>query len=242
MKEAAKEIKEGKFVVALTGAGISTESGIPDFRSKNGLWSKYDINEYGYLDSFLRNPKKVWKMIADMISSFGKSNPNAAHYTLAEMEKMHILKAVITQNIDNLHQEAGSKNVVELHGNYRRLTCMSCRKKYGIEEISLEMLPPRCKCNGIIKPDIVFFGETLPKDALIKAFDLINKCDVMLVIGTSCVVSPAAELPVIAKQNGATIIEINMEDSMISHIVDYKLQGKAGEILPKLLNEIKNLL
>jgi len=242
MKEAAKEIKEGKFVVALTGAGISAESGIPDFRSKNGLWSKYDINEYGYLDSFLRNPKKVWKMIADMISSFGKSNPNAAHYTLAEMEKMHILKAVITQNIDNLHQEAGSKNVVELHGNYRRLTCMSCRKKYGIEEISLEMLPPRCKCNGIIKPDIVFFGETLPKDALIKAFDLINKCDVMLVIGTSCVVSPAAELPVIAKQNGATIIEINMEDSMISHIVDYKLQGKAGEILPKLLNEIKNLL
>ncbi len=241
MKEAAKEIKKAGFVVALTGAGISTESGIPDFRSKDGLWSKYDINEYGYLDSFLRDPGKVWKMIAEMISNFSHAKPNEAHYALAEMEKMGILKGVITQNIDNLHQEAGSKNVIELHGNYRSLTCMKCRKKHSIENIELSKLPPLCSCGGIIKPDIVFFGEMLPKDALIRAFDLTNKCDVMLVIGTSCAVSPAAELPLIAKQNGAKIIEINMEESMISHIVDYTLRGKAGEILPALLKEIKNL-
>lgn len=241
MKEAAKRIKEARFVVALTGAGISTESGIPDFRSKNGLWSKYDINEYGYLDSFLRKPGKVWKMIAEMISNFSHAKPNAAHYAMAEMEKMSILKGIITQNIDNLHQEAGSKNVIELHGNYHSLTCMKCGRKYSIDEIELSNLPPLCSCNGVIKPDIVFFGETLPRNAVIKAFDLTNRCDVMLVVGTSCAVSPAAELPLIAKQNGATIIEINMEESMISHVADYQLMGKAGELLPRLLNEIKNL-
>ncbi|HDN95870.1 MAG TPA: NAD-dependent deacylase [Thermoplasmatales archaeon] len=240
MKEVAEKIKEAKFAIALTGAGISTESGIPDFRSKNGLWSRYDINEYGYIENFMANPAKVWKMLAEMLLTFKDVEPNPAHYALAELEKEGILKAVITQNIDNLHQKAGSKNVIEFHGNFNRLTCMKCGAKYGIDEINLEELPPKCKCEGIIKPDIIFFGEAIPRDALVKAFDMANRCDLMLVIGTSCVVYPAAELPLIAKRKGATIIEINREDTMISHIADYKLRGKAGEIMSKLLEEIKN--
>lgn len=245
IKEVAKEIKRTNFCIALTGAGISTESGIPDFRSKNGLWSRYDINEYGYLDSFLRNPKKVWKMLLDMIINFRDAKPNPAHVALAELEKMGYLKAVITQNIDDLHRKAGNKNVIEFHGNFSKLYCMDCKTIYNINDIltkiELENLPPKCKCGGIIKPDIIFFGEAIPRDALIRSFDLANKCDLMLVIGTSCVVYPAAELPIIAKGKGAKIIEINKEESMISHIADYKLIGKAGEILPKILEEVKNL-
>jgi len=242
MKEVAEEIVKAKFAIALTGAGISTESGIPDFRSKNGIWSKYDINEYGYLDSFLRNPAKVWKMLAEMILSFGKVEPNPAHYALAELEKMGLLKAVITQNIDGLHQKAGSKKVIEFHGSFNTLTCLNCGKKYSKEEIDLKNLPPRCSCSGILKPDIVFFGELIPTKALNEAFELANKCDLILVIGTSCAVYPAAELPIIVKRRGGKIVEINKEESELSYLADYKLLGKAGEILPKLVDEVGKLI
>lgn len=241
MKEIAKLIAKAKFCIALTGAGISTESGIPDFRSKNGIWSKYDINEYAYLHSFISNPAKVWKMLKEMYLSFKNAEPNNAHYALAELEKKGYLKAVITQNIDDLHQKAGSKNVIEFHGNFKTLTCLSCRNKYRIDEIDLDNIPPKCRCNGILKPDIIFFGEGIPKEALIRSYEMANKCDVMLVIGTSCFVYPAGELPLIAKKNKAKIIEINKQESMISSVADYFLKGKAGEILPKILKEIKEM-
>ena len=241
MKEVAEEIIKSKFCIALTGAGISTESGIPDFRSKDGLWSRYDINEYGYLQSFLKNPAKVWKMLAEMAELFEKAKPNPAHYALAELEKLGLLKAVITQNVDGLHQEAGSKKVIEFHGSFNTLTCLNCGKKYSKEEINLKNLP-RCTCNGILKPDIVFFGEPIPTKALNEAFELASKSDLMLVIGTSCAVYPAAELPIIVKRNGGKIIEINREESELSYLADYKLLGKAGEILPKLVEEVKKLM
>jgi len=241
MKEVAEEIIKSKFCIALTGAGISTESGIPDFRSKDGLWSRYDINEYGYLQSFLKNPEKVWKMLAEMAELFEKAKPNPAHYALAELEKLGLLKAVITQNVDGLHQEAGSKKVIEFHGSFNTLTCLNCGKKYSKEEINLKNLP-RCTCNGILKPDIVFFGEPIPTKALNEAFELANKSDLILVIGTSCAVYPAAELPIIVKRNGGKIIEINREESELSYLADYKLLGKAGEILPKLVEEVKKLM
>ena len=241
MKGVAEEIIKSKFCIALTGAGISTESGIPDFRSKNGLWNRYDINEYGYLQSFLKNPEKVWKMLAEMAELFEKAKPNPAHYALAELEKLGLLKAVITQNVDGLHQEAGNKKVIEFHGSFNTLTCLNCGKKYSKEEISLKNLP-RCTCNGILKPDIVFFGEPIPTKALNEALELANKSDLILVIGTSCAVYPAAELPIIVKRNGGKIIEINREESELSYLADYKLLGKAGEILPKLVEEVKKLM
>ena len=241
MKGVAEEIIKSKFCIALTGAGISTESGIPDFRSKNGLWNRYDINEYGYLQSFLKNPEKVWKMLAEMAELFEKAKPNPAHYALAELEKLGLLKAVITQNIDGLHQEAGNKKVIEFHGSFNTLTCLNCGKKYSKEEINLKNLP-RCTCNGILKPDIVFFGEPIPTKALNEALELANKSDLILVIGTSCAVYPAAELPIIVKRKGGKIIEINREESGLSYLADYKLLGKAGEILPKVVEEVKKLM
>ena len=235
LKEVAEAIKNAKIVVALTGAGISTESGIPDFRSKDGLWSKFNIDEYGHIDNIIENPAKVWKMLRSLINDLRKAEPNPAHIALAKMEEMGYLHAIITQNVDSLHQRAGSKNVIEFHGNFREAICLQCRKIYPIE-YALEQEIPRCECGGLLKPNAVFFGEPIEKDILIKSFGYAENCDVMLVVGTSAMVYPAAQLPAMAKQNGAMIVEINKEPSMIAGIADYSFYGKAGEILPKLVS------
>ena len=245
IKKAAEDISKAKMGIALTGAGISTESGIPDFRSKDGLWSRYDINEYGHIDSFKKNPAKVWMMLREMISLMN-AEPNPAHYALAELEKMGYIKAVITQNVDNLHQEAGSKNVIEFHGNFRRVVCMRCGKKKGVDKIDMENLPPMCECGGILKPDGIFFGEAIPRNAYLKSVALATKCDLMLVIGTSASVYPASQLPYLAKGSltkpKGIVIEINKETTDITGIVsDYIIEGKAGEILPKIVEEIKSI-
>ena len=240
MREMAEKIKNAECVIALTGAGISTESGIPDFRSKNGLWSRYDMEEYGYLHNLIENPAKVWNMFADMIKNFERAEPNPAHYALAEMEKMGLLHAVITQNVDSLHKMAGSKNVIELHGNMREFYCMECGRSHSYEKID-EILPPRCECGGVIRPNVILFGEELPRDALLKAFYYASRCDVIIVAGTSCMVYPAAELPWMVKNRGGVIMEINGDDTGITHVADYVIRGRVGEILPNLLKEIKNL-
>jgi len=233
----AEEIKKAKLTVALTGAGISTESGIPDFRSKDGLWSKFDMNEYGYIDNIISQPEKVWKMLKILIEEMEKAEPNNGHKAIAEMEKFGYLHAVITQNVDGLHQKAGSKNVIEIHGNFREARCLRCGRIYDIG-YALKQEIPKCECGGLLKPNAIFFGEPIPKDVFIKSFSMVEKCDVMLVVGTSAMVYPAAQFPIIAKQNGAKIIEINNEPSMISNIADYSLYGKAGEILPSLVKHL----
>ncbi len=242
MKEVAKVIKNSSSVIVLTGAGISTESGIPDFRSKNGLWSRYDIEEYGYIHNLTENPGKVWRMFADMIKNFGKAEPNRAHYALAELEKMGIVRAIITQNVDSLHTRAGSRNVIEIHGNMRNLYCMACGRKYEYTDINLDILPPGCICGGVIRPNVILFGEELPRDAILKAYFYAERSDVIIVAGTSCAVYPAAEIPLIVKRKGGKIVEINKEETEITHLADYSLRGKLGDILPKLVEEIKNLL
>ena len=242
MRRAAEAIKKAKHVIALTGAGISTESGIPDFRSKDGLWSRYDIEEYGYIHNLMENPARVWEMFADMIKTFRDAKPNRAHYALAEMEKMGILQAIITQNVDSLHTMAGSKNVVEIHGNMRELYCMACGRKYGYEDVDLDKLPPQCICGGIIRPHVILFGEELPRDAIMKAYAYAGKSDAIIVAGTSCAVYPAAEIPLIVKRRGGKIIEINREKTEISHLADYSIRGNLGEVLPALLEEIRNLV
>lgn len=243
IRRAARDILTADTAVAFTGAGISTESGIPDFRSRDGLWSRYDIYEYGHIDSFRRNPAKVWTMLREMLSLL-EARPNPAHYALAELEDLGLLEAVITQNVDNLHQAAGSRRVVEFHGNFTRLVCMQCGRRYGIQEVDITASLPCCSCGGVLKPDGVFFGEPIPPEAYRKAVSLAAACRVMLVIGTSAAVAPASQLPYLVKgRRGGeqgVVIEINRQSTPLTgSVADYTLQGKAGDILPRIVAEIK---
>jgi len=242
LSEVAKKIKTSSKGVALTGAGISVESGIPDFRSKGGLWERFDPMEYAYIEAFERNPEKIWNMMGEMDKLMENARPNPAHYALAELEKMGHLIAVITQNVDNLHQDAGNTRVIEFHGNSRKLICLSCGNEYRREEALKISFPPRCKCGRILKPGVVFFGEPIPFEANQEALHLARNCDIMLVVGTSAVVAPASDLPVIAKRSGAIICEVNLEKTPLTDwITDYFLQGSASLVLQNLVNAVKNL-
>ncbi|GAB4315707.1 MAG: NAD-dependent protein deacetylase [Bacteroidales bacterium] len=236
---AAGQISQRLPLVAFTGAGISVESGIPPFRGKNGIWSKYDTRllEIGY---FYQNPESSWRAIRELFYlKFSGSRPNPAHQALASLECAGLLSAVITQNIDNLHQEAGSKNVFELHGNAQRLICMSCHRVSRPDEPVLRKLPPRCNCGGLLKPDFVFFGEPLPETAWQRSVEAAASAGTLLVVGSTGEVMPAAQIPLIAGQHGALIVEINPEPSHFSgKVSDIFLQGKAGEILPELVARI----
>lgn len=241
IEETAKIIKNANHVTAFTGAGISVESGIPPFRGEDGLWSRYDpiVLDIGYFHS---NPKESWEVIREIFYDFfGQAKPNAAHFALAEMENMGVLKAVITQNIDNLHQQAGSKEVYEFHGNSRTLVCTNCSKTYFAEQIDLSILPPRCEyCSTVLKPDFIFFGEAIPEPARSKSFDESKYADVFILIGTTGEIMPASLIPNEAKEKGAKIIEVNTERTNFTNsITDLFLQGKATEVMQKLIEHIK---
>jgi NAD-dependent deacetylase len=232
----ANRIARSRHVVALTGAGISVESGIPDFRSKGGLWSKYDPVQYAHIDAFRANPAKVWKMLLEMDQLFSLSHPNAAHTVLADLEKRGLLKSIVTQNIDSLHQRAGSTNVIEFHGHFRSLRCDECGREYGRESVSLERLPPSCGCGGPLRPEIVFFGEIIPQSAYQDAIAAAQSCDLMMVIGTSATVAPASLLPPVAKEHGAYLLEINpIETGLSTRLSDHHLAESAGKVLPAIL-------
>jgi NAD-dependent deacetylase len=242
IKEVVREIVSATTkVVALTGSGISAESGIPTFRDKGGLWMKYDPMEYAHIASFRAHPEKSWKMLLELVGPLNKAKPNPGHLSLAELEKMGILTTIITQNIDGLHQEAGNTDVIEFHGNNRYVICLSCKKRYKFNDISTEILPPKCECSGILKPDAVFFGEPIPTHALNRAYEVSGNCKVMLVVGTSSVVYPAASMPEFAKRSGAIIIEINPETTPLTQgVSDYYIKGNAGEVMPSIVKEVKN--
>jgi len=241
LQTAAEIIRQSSYVIALTGAGISVESGIPDFRSAGGLWEKYDPAVYAHIDSFRRSPEMIWDMLFEMIDLTKNARPNPAHIALAEMEKKNILKAIVTQNIDNLHQEAGSTNVIEFHGNAHHLQCLHCGHEEPVTSADFGGKPPRCpKCKTIMKPRVVFFGEMIPQDALMESQMLANTADAILVIGTSAVVYPASSIPYIAKQNRAKVIEMNLEHTgLTGAITDVFIQGRVGETLPRLLELIE---
>ncbi len=233
---------KSRYAVVLTGAGISVESGIPDFRGKNGIWAKRDPFEYGHIDSFRANPAKVWKMLTEMVTLVERVSPNDAHIALGEMEKLGIIKMVITQNVDNLHQRGGSSNVVEFHGNFRRMHCDNCMKQYLRADISLETLPPLCLCGGPIRPDIVLFGEGIPPEAYSRSFEAAGACDLMLVVGTSASVAPASQLPRVAKQRGAHVLEINPTPSeLTAGITDIHITEPAGVALKSILKIIRSM-
>ncbi len=231
-----------KYAVCLTGAGISVESGIPDFRSRDGLWSRYDMMEYGYIESFRADPGKVWKMLTEMGEMLDAAQPNKAHLALGELEKLGIIKAVVTQNVDSLHQRAGSVNVIEFHGSFRTMRCDRCLHPFLKEMVSLHRLPPICQCGGPIRPDIVFFGEGIPQKAYEDAFAAAGKCDLMLVVGTSASVAPASFLPRLAKDRGARVLEINPTGSEISDLVtDLHIMEPAGKAMEKILRMVMEM-
>lgn len=241
LQEVAELIRNSKAMIAFTGAGISVESGIPPFRGADGLWSRYDPKCLD-LDFFHSHPKEAWVAIKSIFYDFfGEASYNAAHKVLANLEEAGILKAIVTQNIDNLHQEAGSREIYEFHGNSQKLICPHCKKIYLPHEVNLEELPPLCKDDAqVLKPDFVFFGEGIPEEAYAKSLEAARKADVFLIVGTTGEVMPAAMIPTEAKRAGATIIEINTEPSNYTNqITDFFLQGKASELLLQLEDLIR---
>jgi NAD-dependent deacetylase len=243
IQQAAATLAVCRSVVALTGAGISVESGIPPFRGKGGLWEKIDPMKYAHIDAYEQDPEAVWRVLfMELKDVLGKARPNAGHHGLYHLEQMGILKTVITQNIDGLHQQAGSRDVIEFHGTFAFQRCMACGQKLDSKQVTLETLPPRCACGGVLRPDVIMFGEIIPMQDLQRSQMLAATCDAMLVVGTSATVQPAAYLPVIAKRSGAAIVEINAEPTPLTvGISDVTLIGKAGEMMRELVAAVAKL-
>jgi NAD-dependent deacetylase len=244
IKKTADALWKSRNAVALTGAGISVESGIPPFRGKGGVWEKIDPMEFAHIDSFMKDPGKVWDvLIRETKSHIDVAEPNDAHLGLARLERMGRLSAVITQNIDGLHQAAGSSDVIEFHGNFAWQRCLDCGERIKTSEVSMDELPPRCSCGGVLRPECVFFGEMIPPGHLARSRVLSAACDVMLVVGTSAVVHPAASMPAIARQNNALVVEINREETPLTGAVsDFLIPGDAGEILSRIVAEMEKRL
>jgi NAD-dependent deacetylase len=255
---AARELAAAQHAIALTGAGISTESGIPDFRGPSGIWTRDPAAErraYQSYDRFLEDPATWWKESLGNrgpgLGNLWDMKPNSGHAALADLEKEGVLKCVITQNIDALHVKAGSSHVLEYHGNFMKLRCMSCGARYFREEFDLEklskedLLPPRCpRCKGIVKSDTVSFGEPIPGDVARESVVEAEQCDLMLICGTSAVVYPFASLPVIANQRaGVAIVEVNAEPTLLTMegISDFIIRGRTGVVLPAIVEEVRRL-
>lgn len=237
---AAELIKKSQHTTVFTGAGISVESGIPPFRGENGLWNTYDSScvELGF---FHAHPLEAWTLIKEIFYDFfGQAKPNEAHLAVAALEQMGFVKAVITQNIDNMHQEAGSKNVYEFHGTAQSLSCTRCGMNRPASKEIFDSIPPTChRCSGILKPDFIFFGEGIPEPARTLSFREAELADVFLIIGTTGQVMPACHIPYVAKNNFCKIIEVNLDPSSYTPMItDIFLQGKATEIMKQLMEEL----
>lgn len=260
IKQAATDLVKSKYAIALTGAGISTESGIPDFRGPSGIWTRDPEAEkraYQVYSRFQKNPKEYWTdrlTRPSLLGDLEKIAPNPGHYALAELERLGILKWVITQNVDSLHQKAGSRKVLDYHGNAFRLRCFSCGARFEPAEFDLnrllaeDRLPPLCsRCGGVLKSDVVHFHEPIPLDVAEQSLEEAVRCDLMLICGTSAVVYPFARLPRVARERDpgkeAILIEINAGPTPLTErmISTYLIQGKTGQILPRIAEEIKKL-
>ncbi|MGB9636280.1 MAG: NAD-dependent deacylase [Thermoplasmata archaeon] len=237
-REAVEKLKNARKVVVLTGAGISAESGIPTFRGKNGLWEKYDVEKLATPRGLYSDPIYFWEWFESRRKEMLKARPNPGHLALAEMEKIFEDFTVITQNIDRLHQRAGSKNVLELHGNAFTIYCTRDGQRIETYE-PLPSIPPFCSCGALMRPDVVLFEEPLEEKIVNTAFQKAEKSEVFMSIGTSAVVYPAAYLPLQAKLNGAFLIEINPERTPLSQKADLVLLQKAGEVLPEIVKGLR---
>ncbi|MFH1215582.1 MAG: NAD-dependent deacylase [Pseudomonadota bacterium] len=238
IKAAIRLLRGSRKAIALTGAGVGTESGIPDFRSKNGLWSRFDPFEYGTLGAFRKNPEKVWKMLKELLA-FADCKPNKGHLAMAELEKIGLLKGIITQNIDGLHQKAGSANVVEFHGSIFTFTCPKCGNRAPLSRVRLMMIPPHCPvCADILKPDVIFFDEQISPRVLLETERLVHGADLLLVAGTSCEVAPASFIPSWVSRQGGGVIEINLSP-VLGGQAAVSIAGGFSEIMEKLLLRVR---
>ncbi len=228
-------LAEAERVVVLTGAGISAESGVPTFRGAGGLWRQHRPEDLATPEAFVRGPRLVWEWYDWRRARVAKAEPNPGHLALAQLERRVPGFTLITQNVDGLHQRAGSRRVLKLHGDIWTLHCLGCGLEETNHDVPLREIPPRCTCGGLFRPGVVWFGEALPADVLRHAMEAAAHAQLFLVVGTSAVVQPAASLPLLAQQNRAKLVEVNLEETPLSAQADASFWGKAGELLPRLL-------
>lgn len=235
LARARASIGQASAVAVLTGAGISQESGVPTFRGAGGLWRSFRAEDLATPEAFARDPKLVWEWYDWRRGIIAKAEPNAGHRALAEFEQRVESFLLITQNVDGLHERAGSRKLAKLHGDIWQVRCTRCGRRQRNLEVPLEPLPPRCPCGALLRPDVVWFGEGLPEDVWQKAIEATRQAQVFLVVGTSALVHPAAALPQVALASGATLVELNPDPTPLSERAHFSLRGKAGELLPELL-------
>ncbi len=243
IERVASMVKNSQYTTVLTGAGISAESGIPTFRGKNGLWNKYRPEDLATPQAFERDPKLVWEWYLWRMKLIFSKKPNLGHKALAEMEKRGFIKSIITQNVDDLHERAGSRNVIHLHGTLRDVICSNrtCGYRTEANMILKETIPPVCpKCESLLRPGVVWFGESLPAEELNRAFHEAERSEIILVVGTSAVIQPAASIPLITKQKGGKIIEINPDVTPLTSVADESIRCKAGEALTAIIEVLKS--
>ncbi len=240
-KKFLDKLSSAKKIVFFTGAGMSAESGIPTFRGEDGIWKKMKPEELASFDAFMRNPDLVWEWYQHRRTIINNTKPNAGHIAIAEFEKYYDV-TVVTQNIDNLHRRAGSTKIFELHGNIERNCCIDCKTFYNTPDLEVVSGVPKCvKCGGLVRPDVVWFGEMLPHDQYSGGENAAINSDICFVVGTSAVVYPAAYIPMSAKQAGSFIVELNIEPTDLTKYADYSIFGKAGEVLPQILEVVKKI-
>jgi NAD-dependent deacetylase len=232
-------IAERQPCVVLTGAGVSTESGIPDFRSPTGIWAEFDPLEYASLDAFRADPAKVWSFYAPRFSMLTDAQPNAAHLALADLERRGLVRAIVTQNIDLLHERAGSRDVVEVHGSIRTSSCLACGAQESLDAVVVQLASrpaPICsRCGDVLKPDVVFFGEMLPVAAIDRAYELAAEAALLLVVGSALEVWPVAELPLVTRRAGGAVAIVNRGPTARDEDAELKIDGSAGETLESVL-------
>ena len=249
LERAAQVIAGASYLIALVGAGLSKESGIPTFRGGDGLWDKHGEPPMDGYQRFLADPTTWWaerltqpEEMSEFARLIEEAKPNAGHIAMADMERLGYLKHIITQNIDNLHQQAGSVAITEIHGNRTKQRCIGCARRWKREEFLSDEIPPRCPdCRELVKNDTVMFGEPIPQDALEACYREAQRADAVLLVGTSAVVYPAAEFPVIAHRRGAKLIEINPQETPLSEISSAVLRAPSGQSLPQLLERVREL-
>ena len=235
MQHVIKWLKDAKSVAALTGAGVSAESGVPTFRGNGGLWKQFRAEDLATPEAFARDPKLVWEWYDWRRQRIAAVAPNAGYFALAELERRIPEFTLITQNVDDLHERAGSRRILKLHGDIFRVRCMECGRESIDKRAPLPEIPPRCDCRGLLRPAVVWFGEVLPPGALGEAREAARRAEVFLLVGTSALVYPAAGLAQLAKASGARVVEVNLSETPLSSMVDASLTGLSGELLPQLL-------
>jgi NAD-dependent deacetylase len=247
IQRAAELLANSNFAVALTGAGVSTESGIPDFRSEGGIWEKYNPEIHGNIQSFIKDPSKFWELAEEVAPTLFNAAPNPGHEAIAELEKMDILNGIITQNIDELHQKAGAVLVYEVHGNVNRFTCFGCRASYNKHQVMRKLkkekqYPPRCDiCSAPLKPSVVLFGESLPTFEIYQSQALSEKADVMLIAGSSLSVVPVSDLPLYTVNSGGKLIIVNDNPTPLDDKAEVVIRDKTGLILPLIVEKVKEI-